>query len=70
MTGDHEETKKLAVKVSQAWINFAKSGNPNHRGLPEWPTYTSQNTATMHLNNICVVKPQLDKELFDLVAGN
>lgn len=70
MTGGTKEAYTLANKVSQAWINFAKNGNPNHSGLPNWPAYNSSNTATMHLDNTCKVKPQMDKELFELVAPN
>lgn len=69
MTGGTKEAQALADKVSQAWINFAKTGNPNHKGLPNWPNYAAQNTATMHFNNTCSVKPQMDKELFELVAA-
>ena len=69
MTGGTKEAQALADKVSPAWINFAKTGNPNHKGLPAWPAYNAQNTATMHFNTTCVVKPQMDKELFDLVAA-
>ena len=54
--------------MSQTWINFARTGNPNHKGLPNWTPYTPQNTATMWLDNKCVVKPQHDKELFELLA--
>lgn len=67
MTGGTKEAQVLADKMSQSWINFAKVGNPNHKDLPNWPTYNSTNTATMHFDNTCVVKPQMDKELFDLV---
>jgi para-nitrobenzyl esterase len=70
MTGGGEEAHILADKMSRAWINFARNGNPNHEGLPEWPAYTSGNTATMHFNTRCEVKPQLDKELFEIVQGN
>jgi para-nitrobenzyl esterase len=66
MTGGGKDAYVLADKMSQAWINFAKVGNPNHTGLPAWPTYNATNTATMHLDNTCVVKPQLDKDLFAL----
>jgi len=69
MTGGGQEAHELADKVSLAWINFAKTGNPNHSGLPEWPAYNSSNTATMHFDTSCEVKPQLDKELFELTSN-
>lgn len=67
MTGGGKDAYALADKVSSAWINFARNGNPSHKGLPTWPAFNATNTATMHFNNQCVVKPQLDKDLFDLV---
>jgi para-nitrobenzyl esterase len=67
MTGGNKDAYLLAEKVSQAWVNFARSGNPNHKQLPNWPVYNATNTATMHFNNNCIVKPQMDKELFDLL---
>lgn len=70
MTGGGKEAHVLADKMSNAWLNFAKTGNPNHMGLPEWPAYNDSNTATMHFNVTCEVKPQLDKELFNIVLGN
>ena len=66
MTGGTKEAYALADKVSQSWINFARSGNPNHKGLPNWPAYNSRNTSTMHFDNQCSVKPQLDADLFAL----
>lgn len=70
MTGGGEDAHVLAEKMSGAWINFAKTGNPNTTKLPEWPVYNKDNTATMHFDIHCEVKPQLDKELFSIVAGN
>ena len=68
MTGGRKDAYVLADKVSNAWISFAKTGNPGHKGLPNWPAFNSANTSTMHFNNKCEVKPQMDKELFDLVS--
>jgi para-nitrobenzyl esterase len=68
MTGGTKEAYALADKVSKAWINFARNGNPNHNGLPKWAPYNSTNTATMHFDNVCVVQPQMDKELFEIVT--
>jgi para-nitrobenzyl esterase len=69
MTGGGKKAHELADKMSSAWINFAKTGNPNSDNLPEWPAYNENNTATMHFDIDCEVKPQLDKELFSIVAG-
>jgi para-nitrobenzyl esterase len=66
MTGGTKDAYTLADKMSKAWIQFARTGNPNHKGLPTWPAYNSINTATMHFNNKCEVKPQMDKDLFAL----
>lgn len=50
MTGDSPERQKLADLMSDAWIAFARTGNPNHRGLPEWPAYDADQRATMLFN--------------------
>lgn len=68
MTGGRKDAYALADKMSKAWIQFARTGNPNHKGLPTWPAYNATNTATMHFNNKCGVKPQMDKELFALAV--
>lgn len=39
--------KVLAGQTSDAWIAFARTGNPNHKGLPTWPVYTMVQRATM-----------------------
>jgi para-nitrobenzyl esterase len=43
-----EETK-LSELMSTYWTNFAKTGNPNGPGLPEWPAYNAQHRYVMHL---------------------
>ncbi|MBY0482343.1 MAG: carboxylesterase family protein [Chitinophagaceae bacterium] len=68
MTGGTKEAYELSKKVSDAWINFARSGNPNHKGLPIWPKFDASKTATMHFDNKCEVLPQMDKELYDLLG--
>jgi para-nitrobenzyl esterase len=37
----------LSDQMSDAWVAFARTGNPNHGGIPDWPTYDSTRRATM-----------------------
>ena len=66
MTGGGKEAYALASKISQAWINFATTGDPNAKGLPAWPKYTPANGATMMFDNVCEVKNNPDKELLQI----
>lgn len=38
---------KVEDAMSEAWINFARHGNPSHAGIPEWPTYDLESRAVM-----------------------
>ena len=69
MTGGGKEAYALADKMSRAWIAFARTGNPNHKGLPNWPAYTPENGATMILDNTSQVKNHPDKELLQIATG-
>jgi len=69
MTGGGKEAYALADKMSSAWINFAKTGNPNNKKLPDWPAYTQQNGATMMFDNKCEVKNNPDKDLLSIASG-
>lgn len=69
MTGGGEEAQKLATIMSSAWVNFARTGNPNTDDLPNWEPYTPEKGATMFFNNKCEMKYHHDKELLDIVMN-
>lgn len=69
MTGGGKEAHALADKMSRAWIAFAQTGNPNHKGLPTWPQYNGENGATMIFDNVSQVKNHHDKEVIEIVTG-
>jgi para-nitrobenzyl esterase len=70
MTGGGKDAYVLADKMSQAWINFARTGNPNHKGLPAWQKYSEANGATMIFDNQCMEKYHHDKDVLDLITAN
>jgi para-nitrobenzyl esterase len=55
MTGMGQDRYALSDKMSAAWTAFARSGNPNHKGLPNWPKFDATQRATMIFNNECKV---------------
>jgi len=42
--------KEVEDAMSEAWIAFARSGKPNHSGMPAWPTYDTKTRAVMVFN--------------------
>jgi len=55
----HQETwkwtaadKRLADQMSSYWVNFIKSGDPNGRGLTEWPKYTPDDRRALYLDDV------------------
>jgi para-nitrobenzyl esterase len=63
--GDGAGLQPLADKVSSTWVQFARTGNPNHAGLPHWPPYDANTRATMIFNDECKVvnDPAKDEHL-------
>ena len=66
-TGGGKAAQALADKMSHAWAGFARTGNPNHEGLPEWPAYTREGRAVMIFDDEPVVIEHHDDELMSIL---
>jgi para-nitrobenzyl esterase len=57
ITGNSERARQMAAVVSETFIAFAKTGNPNNKLLPNWTPYSLAKRETMvfdlppHLDN-------------------
>jgi para-nitrobenzyl esterase len=51
--GSGPEAAALQDRVMDAWLGFARSGDPGHAGLPEWPRYDSRRRLAMDLGRSC-----------------
>jgi para-nitrobenzyl esterase len=54
--GSGPDAAALAQRIQDAWIAFARSGNPSHPGLGDWPAYDRKQRATMILGRECRVE--------------
>ncbi len=48
--GEGAELPELAQRTHQAWIGFARAGDPQHSGIPEWPRYDLERRPTMQID--------------------
>jgi para-nitrobenzyl esterase len=48
--GGGDEPQRMADQMSEAWLAFARTGNPATAALPDWPAYDPQRRATMVFN--------------------
>jgi para-nitrobenzyl esterase len=53
LTGSRADKPQLTDAVSGAWVAFARSGNPNHAGLPTWKPYSEAQRNTMIFDAPC-----------------
>jgi para-nitrobenzyl esterase len=58
----------LADRMSEAWLQFARSGNPATPKLPAWPAYSAATRATMRFDDECTVTNDPDREVRQLWA--
>ncbi len=69
MTGGGPEARDLGGRMSDAWIAFARKGDPNHPGLPKWPAFTAKDGALMVFDNKCEVRLNPDGEARRAIYG-
>lgn len=55
-TGRGADRRAVSNAVQDAWVAFARSGDPNHPGLPEWPAYLPETRATLAIDTTPTVQ--------------
>ena len=66
---DHE----LSDAISQYWVNFARTGDPNGEGLPAWPRYEQATEQSLEFGSEIRVAAGVRKDkldVFDAVFGH
>jgi para-nitrobenzyl esterase len=66
-SGLRPEALAMSKRIAGAYVAFARTGNPDHPGLPHWPAHT-RDGATMVFDNVSTVRHGLEAEGLRLMA--
>ena len=61
------EDQALANSVTDNWVQFARTGDPNKKGLPQWPNYTDKHRAYLDINHEISTGVDLKQEACDVL---
>jgi para-nitrobenzyl esterase len=66
-TGGTAEARALGLKMADAWLAFARTGNPNTKALPNWAPVTPQNLTALVFDNQCRIDSGSDASAIDMI---
>jgi para-nitrobenzyl esterase len=66
MSMNTEEARTMSARIGRACIAFAKSGRPDHAGIPRWPAYTPGDRPVMIFDTNTRVENDPNHALRDL----
>jgi para-nitrobenzyl esterase len=59
--------QQLSKTMADYWVNFAKNGNPNADGLPQWPQFNEQTNQVIVLGDTVTAQTILNKQRLDFM---
>lgn len=63
-----DQDRRLSALMATYWSNFAKTGDPNGEGLPEWPAYgSSSGYIVMHLAADSQARPDTVRARYEVL---
>ncbi|MBK8946138.1 MAG: carboxylesterase family protein [Ignavibacteriae bacterium] len=61
------EDKKISETLSNYWVNFISSGDPNGDNLPYWPVFDEAKKEVMELGDDMMPRPIASNEKFEIL---
>jgi para-nitrobenzyl esterase len=73
LDASNPQTTKSDLEISDAmaayWTNFAKYGNPNGSGLPDWPSFSDKNPVVMYFDQTPHTGPVPSAKSLEVLDG-
>ncbi|WP_372707919.1 carboxylesterase family protein [Brevundimonas sp.] len=66
------QDRTLADTMAEYWVAFARDGDPNGAGRPEWPAFTAGDQRVLHMGETIEAAPLPNNtalDAFDVVYG-
>ncbi len=60
---------RVAERMVTYWTNFAKTGNPNGKGLPQWPAFDGSDASVIRLGSDAEVRSAPPLPDYKLIGG-
>jgi para-nitrobenzyl esterase len=64
----NSQMRQLEAAAAGAWASLARTGNPNHKGMPNWPAYSPDTRATMIFDTPCRIENDPTAEVRQILA--
>lgn len=70
MTGGGPDARNLSHTMADTWVQFARTGDPNHSGIVPWTPYSERSGATLMVDDVTRVERHPDRgELSSLMES-
>ena len=69
LVGPGEEPERMAEMMSDAWVSFARTGQPASELLPEWQPYTQENRRFMMLDLTPRMVTDPEREMREILSS-
>ena len=64
----NDQDTKISNGMSSAWVRFAKSGNPNGPGVPQWPAFNTDRESYIEFGDRIATGTALRKKQLDFMT--
>jgi para-nitrobenzyl esterase len=66
-TGGTADARALGVRLADTWLQFARAGDPNNKGLPRWTPVTPDKVTSMVFDSQCRIDQGSDAAAIELI---